>query len=81
MCDDSTAVIRIYRKGSFPIPSSSLTWAKHHDRRLHFQYIQIDSHRPNKKSHYYVPNHIGHIQNTSLFSNIVYISMCSICHQ
>lgn len=52
MCDNSKGTVT-HRKGSFLISCSPLITAKHHDRWLHSQYVQVDSHRSDKESHHY----------------------------
>lgn len=60
------------QKRPIPYPFPSLTSVKHHDRWWHFRYVQTDGHIPNKENHHYVSKHIGHVQDTSVFSNTVY---------
>lgn len=76
MSDNSKGTVT-YRKGSFLIPCSPLITAKHHDRWLHSQYAQVDSHRPNKGSHHYFPILPGHSR-TRLCSAIHPVLACAV---
>lgn len=76
MCDDSKGTAT-YRKGSFLSSCSPLITAKHHNRWLHSQYTQVDSHRPNTESHHYFPNLPGHIR-TRLYSATHPLLACAV---